>query len=90
MTISFHRSDANDEASYFPLYGIQGGVDDAGAASVRAIMHWQYRAICRGKHSLLENIEHILGAKVCNYVSFYGLRSYGRLCEGGPLATSQV
>lgn len=72
------------------LPGFQGGVDDAGAASVRAIMHWQYRTICRGKNSLLENLELVLGVKVCNYVSFYGLRSYGRLCEGGPLATSQI
>lgn len=69
---------------------MQGGVDDSGAASVRAIMHWQYRTICRGKNSLLERLGNELGTKVRNYVSFYGLRNYGRLCEGGPLATSQV
>ena len=59
-------------------------------ASVRAIIHWQYHEICRQKHLLLENIQHMLGAKLCNYVSFYGLGCYGRLCEGGQLTTSHV
>lgn len=72
------------------LPGFQGGVDDSGAASVRAIMHWQYRTICRGKNSLLERLGTEVGTKVRNYISFYGLRNYGRLCEGGPLATSQI
>ena len=39
---------------------------------------------------LLENIQHILGAKLCNYVSFYGLGCYGRLCEGGQLTTNDI
>eukprot|EP00252_Welwitschia_mirabilis_P011329 TRINITY_DN25484_c0_g1_i1.p1 TRINITY_DN25484_c0_g1~~TRINITY_DN25484_c0_g1_i1.p1 ORF type:complete len:1094 (+),score=199.07 TRINITY_DN25484_c0_g1_i1:223-3504(+) len=72
------------------LPGFQGGVDDAGAASVRAIMHWQYRTICRGKNSLLEKLEGNLGAKVCNYISFYSLRNYGRLYADGPIVTSQI
>ena len=41
-------------------------------------------------HLLLENIQHILGAKLCNYVSFYGLGCYGRLYEGGQLTTNQI
>ncbi|TXG71668.1 hypothetical protein EZV62_000247 [Acer yangbiense] len=72
------------------LPGFQGGVDDSGAASVRAIMHWQYRTICRGQYSILRNLYEALGPKTHDYISFYGLRSYGRLFDGGPVATSQI
>ncbi|XP_024390954.1 phospholipase D zeta 1 [Physcomitrium patens] len=72
------------------LPGFQGGVDDGGAASVRAIMHWQYRTICRGKNSLLERLSCELGEQAHDYISFYGLRSHGKLHESGPLATSQI
>ncbi|KAK7843032.1 phospholipase D zeta 1 isoform X1 [Quercus suber] len=72
------------------LPGFQGGVDDGGAASVRAIMHWQYRTICRGNNSIFYNLYDLLGAKTHDYISFYGLRSYGKLFDGGPVASSQV
>ncbi|TYH82595.1 hypothetical protein ES332_D02G072900v1 [Gossypium tomentosum] len=72
------------------LPGFQGGLDDAGAASVRAIMHWQYRTIRRGHNSILHNLHDRLGPKTHDYISFYGLRSYGELFDGGPVATSQV
>ncbi|KAI5572374.1 hypothetical protein BDE02_10G007900 [Populus trichocarpa] len=72
------------------LPGFQGGVDDGGAASVRAIMHWQYRTICRGQNSVLHNLYDLLGPKTQDYISFYGLRAYGQLSNGGPVVTSQV
>ncbi|KAL6990016.1 Phospholipase D zeta 1, partial [Sarracenia purpurea var. burkii] len=72
------------------LPGFQGGVDDSGAAAVRSIMHWQYRTICRGQNSILHNLYDVLGPKMHDYISFYGLRAYGRLFEGGPVATSPV
>lgn len=68
----------------------QGGIDDGGAATVRAIIHWQYRTISREKTSILHKLSMLLGPKTRDYISFYGLRSYGRLCDGGPVATSQV
>ncbi|KAL2603923.1 hypothetical protein AAZV13_09G038800 [Glycine max] len=77
-----------EKAEYF-IY-IEGGLDDSGAASVRAIMHWQYRTICRGQNSIMHNLYELLGSKIHDYISFYGLRSYGRLSNGGPVATSQV
>lgn len=70
--------------------GFQGGIDDGGAATVRAIIHWQYRTISREKTSILHKLSMLLGPKTRDYISFYGLRSYGRLCDGGPVATSQV
>ncbi|XVF38771.1 hypothetical protein REPUB_Repub20aG0130800 [Reevesia pubescens] len=72
------------------LPGFQGGLDDAGAASVRAIMHWQYRTICRGQNSILHNLYELLGPKTHDYISFYGLRAYGKLFDGGHVATSPV
>ncbi|XP_021682219.2 phospholipase D zeta 1 isoform X2 [Hevea brasiliensis] len=72
------------------LPGFQGGIDDGGAATVRAIMHWQYRTISREKTSILYNLNQLLIPKTHDYISFYGLRTYGRLFDGGPIATSQV
>ncbi|KAL8162836.1 hypothetical protein V2J09_014325 [Rumex salicifolius] len=72
------------------LPGFQGGVDDSGAASVRAIMHWQYRTICRGNNSILHNLYALIGPKANDYISFYGLRAHGRLLEDGPVVCSQV
>lgn len=53
-------------------------------------MHWQYRTICRGPNSILQNLYDVIGPKAHDYISFYGLRAHGRLCEGGPLVTNQV
>ncbi|KAJ1385581.1 Pleckstrin-like proteiny domain [Sesbania bispinosa] len=72
------------------LPGFQGGLDDGGAATVRALTHWQYRTISRERHSILHNLEAKLGPKMHDYISFYGLRSHGRLYKDGPMATSQV
>ncbi|XP_023917910.2 phospholipase D zeta 2 isoform X1 [Quercus suber] len=72
------------------LPGFQGGLDDSDAATVRALMHWQYRTISREKHSILHHLNVLLGSKTHDYISFCGLRSYGRLFDGGPVATSQV
>ncbi|XP_041017183.1 phospholipase D zeta 1-like isoform X1 [Juglans microcarpa x Juglans regia] len=72
------------------LPGFQGGLDDSGAATVRALVHWQYRTISREKHSILDRLNVLLGPKTHDYITFYGLRSYGRLFNGGPVATSQV
>lgn len=65
-------------------------MDDGGAATVRAIMHWQYRTICRAESSILQKLSSDLGPLTHNYISFFGLRNYGRLFDGGPLVTSQV
>ncbi|PON67008.1 Phospholipase D family [Parasponia andersonii] len=72
------------------LPGFQGGLDDGGAATVRALMHWQYRTISWEKTSILHNLNVLLGPKTNDYISFYGLRSHGRLFDGGPMATSQI
>ncbi|KAM3378038.1 phospholipase D zeta 1 isoform X3 [Capsicum galapagoense] len=72
------------------LPGFQGGLDDTGAATVRALMHWQYRTICKGSNSILHNLNALLGQKTRDYISFYGLRTYGQLSDVGPMFTNQV
>lgn len=68
----------------------QGGIDDGGAATVRALMHWQYRTISREKTSILHHLNLLLGPKTEDYITFCGLRTYGRLSNDGLVATSQV
>ncbi|KAL8171808.1 hypothetical protein V2J09_023612 [Rumex salicifolius] len=70
--------------------GFQGGIDDSGAATVRALMHWQYRTICRGENSILSRLNRVLKSKADKYISFYGLRTHGALSEGGPIVTNQI
>lgn len=53
-------------------------------------MHWQYRTIGRGENSILHNLNALIGSKANDYISFYGLRTYGKLSETGPVVTSQV
>lgn len=72
------------------LPGFQGRLDDGGAATVRALLHWQYRTIGRGKNSILHNLDAAIGSKANEYISFYGLRTYGKLSEAGPVVTSQI
>ncbi|KAK4476714.1 hypothetical protein RD792_015874 [Penstemon davidsonii] len=72
------------------LPGFQGGVDDSGAATVRAIMHWQYRTISRGECSILQTLCSNLGPIAHDFIAFFGLRTYGRLFDDGPVVTSQV
>ncbi|KAJ0015129.1 hypothetical protein Pint_19691 [Pistacia integerrima] len=55
--------------------GFKGGIDDGGAATVRALMHWQYRTISREKTSILHNLNMLLGPKTQDYITFYDDRA---------------
>jgi phospholipase D1/2 len=44
----------------------------------------------RGQNSILKNLYNTIGPKAHEYISFYGLRAYGKISEDGPVATSQV
>ncbi|KAL0387383.1 UNVERIFIED_CONTAM: Phospholipase D zeta 1 [Sesamum radiatum] len=44
----------------------------------------------RGKSSILEKLCSKLGSTAHDFISFFGLRNYGRLFDGGPVVTSQV
>ncbi|RZC50965.1 hypothetical protein C5167_019392 [Papaver somniferum] len=58
------------------LPDFEGGLDGGGSASARALIHWQYRTICRGRHSILKNLYEVLGPRTHDDISFYSLRNY--------------
>ncbi|KAK0103164.1 hypothetical protein ONS96_005771 [Cadophora gregata f. sp. sojae] len=54
----------------------------------RAIMEFQYHSICRGGHSIMEEIEKAGVPDSRQYIRFYNLRNYDRINAGS--AMSQV
>lgn len=50
------------------------------SAAIRYIMKWQYNTICRGGHSILEQLaKEFPEENLSDYISFYALRNYGIL-----------
>ncbi|KAK3317992.1 hypothetical protein B0H66DRAFT_555933 [Apodospora peruviana] len=58
--------------------GFAGDLRDDGALGTRAIMDYQYKSICRGEHSIFEQIRKE-GVNPHNHIFFFNLRSYDRL-----------
>lgn len=58
--------------------GFAGDLREDGAIGTRAIMDYQYKSICRGEHSIFEQIKKE-GVDPTKYVFFFNLRSYDRL-----------
>lgn len=52
-------------------------VDDA-SLGTRAIMEFQYNSICRGGHSIMEEVAKA-GVNPMDYIRFYNLRNYDRI-----------
>ncbi|CEJ80338.1 Putative Phospholipase D [[Torrubiella] hemipterigena] len=58
--------------------GFAGDLRDNAASGTRAIMDYQYKSICRGEHSIYEQIR-AEGVDPTQYIFFFNLRSYDRL-----------
>lgn len=58
--------------------GFAGDLRDDAAIGTRAIMDYQYKSICRGEHSIFEQIR-AQGVDPTNHIFFFNLRSYDRL-----------
>ncbi|CZT42378.1 related to phospholipase D [Rhynchosporium secalis] len=58
--------------------GFAGDLREAAAMGTRAIMDYQYKSICRGDHSIFEQIK-AQGFDPTQYIYFFNLRSYDRL-----------
>ncbi|GEM08475.1 phospholipase D [Rhodotorula toruloides] len=56
-------------------------LDHSEAGSVRLIMECQYRTICRGEHSIFARLRRE-GIDPDEYITFFGLRSWGTLPNG--------
>ncbi|KAK3389532.1 hypothetical protein B0H63DRAFT_492449 [Podospora didyma] len=58
--------------------GFAGDLRDEKALGTRAIMDYQYKSICRGEHSIYEQIRKE-GVDPAKHIFFFNLRSYDRL-----------
>ncbi|PQE20564.1 phospholipase D p1 protein [Rutstroemia sp. NJR-2017a BBW] len=58
--------------------GFAGDLRDDAATGTRAIMDYQYKSICRGEHSIFEQVR-AQGVEPENHIFFFNLRSYDRL-----------
>jgi len=88
------RAHENDEdwrcCILIPLMpGFQNTVDQAEGSSVRLIMQFQYRSICRGPHSIFGRLK-AKGINPEDYISFFSLRNWGRMGKKHALVTEQL
>ncbi|KAM7216915.1 putative phospholipase D1 [Rhypophila decipiens] len=58
--------------------GFAGDLREDGALGTRAIMDYQYKSICRGEHSIFEQVRKE-GVDPEEHIFFFNLRSYDRL-----------
>lgn len=58
--------------------GFAGDLREDGAIGTRAIMDYQYKSICRGEHSIFEQIRKE-GVDPTKHIFFFNLRTYDRL-----------
>lgn len=58
--------------------GFAGDLRDDAATGTRAIMDYQFKSICRGEHSIFEQIRKE-GVDPTNHIFFFNLRTYDRL-----------
>ncbi|KAF1332208.1 Phospholipase d, pi-pxph-pld, partial [Globisporangium splendens] len=71
------------------LPAFPGKPDDKDASSLRGVMYWQYRSICRGENSIYHTLfKELDGLDPFEYIAFYGLRTHS--IEGGQPHTEQV
>ena len=88
------RASRNDEAwkavIVIPLIpGFQNTVEEEGGTSVRLIMQYQYRSICRGESSIFGRLK-ANGIDPEDYIQFYALRQWGRIGPRETLVTEQL
>lgn len=70
------------------LPGFEGDISTGGGNALQAIMHFNYRTMCRGENSILGQLKPELGNQWINYISFCGLRTHAEL--EGNLVTELI
>uniref|UniRef100_A0A673TS28 Phospholipase n=1 Tax=Suricata suricatta TaxID=37032 RepID=A0A673TS28_SURSU len=70
------------------LPGFEGDISTGGGNALQAIMHFNYRTMCRGENSILGQLKATLGNQWINYISFCGLRTHAEL--EGNLVTELI
>ncbi|XP_042312763.1 phospholipase D1 isoform X1 [Sceloporus undulatus] len=70
------------------LPGFEGDISTGGGNALQAIMHFNYRTMCRGDNSILGQLKAEMGDQWINYISFCGLRNHAEL--EGKLVTELI
>ena len=88
------RAHQNDEewqcCILIPLMpGFQNTVDQAEGSSVRLIMQFQYRSICRGPNSIFGRLREV-GIEPDEYIRFFSLRQWDHIGNNNQLVTEQL
>ncbi|ROT41909.1 phospholipase D p1 [Sodiomyces alkalinus F11] len=68
--------------------GFAGDLREDAATATRAIMDYQYKSICRGEHSIFEQIR-AQEVDPTQYIFFFNLRNYDRLSRVPALAEQE-
>ena len=63
------------------LPAMEGPMKGGALSSIAGVMYWQYRSICSGGNSLIENLEKA-GVDWKQYIKFIGLRNYEKMSTG--------
>ncbi|XP_078734754.1 phospholipase D1-like [Lampetra fluviatilis] len=70
------------------LPGFEGDISTGGGSAIQAVLHFNYRTLCRGKYSIIERLKVDMGNSWMNYISVCGLRTHAELA--GTLVTELI
>ncbi|CAL1596388.1 unnamed protein product [Knipowitschia caucasica] len=70
------------------LPGFEGDISTGGGSAIQAIMHFNYRTMNRGEHSIISQLKKDMGDRWMNYISIAGLRTHAVL--EGRLVTELI
>uniref|UniRef100_A0A3Q3M8R6 Phospholipase n=1 Tax=Mastacembelus armatus TaxID=205130 RepID=A0A3Q3M8R6_9TELE len=62
------------------LPGFEGDISAGGGNAIQAILHFTYRTMCRGEHSILTRLGEV-EEKWIEYITFCGLRTHSELSQ---------
>uniref|UniRef100_A0A9J7WUT7 phospholipase D n=1 Tax=Cyprinus carpio carpio TaxID=630221 RepID=A0A9J7WUT7_CYPCA len=70
------------------LPGFEGDISSGGGQAIKAIMHFNYRTMCRGERSIIERLKCVMADCWIKYISFCSLRTHADL--DGRLVTELI
>uniref|UniRef100_A0A8C4I299 Phospholipase n=1 Tax=Dicentrarchus labrax TaxID=13489 RepID=A0A8C4I299_DICLA len=70
------------------LPGFEGDITTGGGNALQAVMHFNYRTMIRGEHSIISQLKREMDDQWMNYISFAGLRTHTEL--EGRLVTELI
>uniref|UniRef100_A0A673B5E6 Phospholipase n=1 Tax=Sphaeramia orbicularis TaxID=375764 RepID=A0A673B5E6_9TELE len=86
---------AHKEGKKFRVYvvtpllpGFEGDITTGGGNAIQAVMHFNYRTMIRGEHSIISQLKKEMDDQWMNYISFAGLRTHAEL--EGRLVTELI